>query len=491
MARPAIHELPLARAARDKFDAIRADLISRFTHDGGQSASMWSKVDGPDMPTLSGLPLLGNLVEFMTDRIALHERAAAAGPFVRMNLARLPIYVVTDSSIAHEVLSEKAEFFLKGFEVRRYMHPLLGEGLLTAEGTMHRNHRKLLAPAFAPKRIANYGTTMVSETATQLDKWQDGARIDVADHMMELALAIAGRTLFSADIRNEAEQVERGLTLAMRSLMAIMTSPLQLPYGVPLPRHNQMRKAIAMLDEVVYRLIAEGRRNGTDRGDVMSTLLMARDETDGTGLSDQQVRDEVMTLLLAGHETTANTLAWTMYELGRHPEIAARIEAEVDEVLGGRAVTVEDLPQLPYTLQVIDESMRLHPAVYVTSRAVAAPVEIAGKQFAAGGHFLINIRGIHHRPDYFPEPLVFNPDRMTVAAKKARPRGQFMPFGAGPRVCIGAHFALIEAHLALATMAQHVRLEAVSEAVVVPEPLVTLRPRGGLPMTVRRRRIAS
>ena len=491
MALTAINDLPLARAARTKFDAIRADLTSRFTHEGGPGANMWAKAEGPEMPTLPGLPLLGNLVDFMTDRLALHERAAAAGPFVQMNLGRLPIYVVTDANIAHEVLTEKADAFLKGFEVRRYMHPLLGEGLLTAEGTMHRNHRKLLAPAFAPKRIANYGTTMVNETAEQLEKWHDGARIDVAEQMMELALAIAGRTLFSADIRNEAAQVDRGLTLAMRSLMAIMTSPLQLPYGVPLPRHNQMRKAIAMLDEVVYRLIADGRRNGTDRGDVMSTLLMARDETDGTGLSDQQVRDEVMTLLLAGHETTANTLAWTMYELGRHPEIAARIEAEVDEVLGGRAPTVEDLPRLPYSLQVIDESMRLHPAVYVTSRAVGSPVEIAGKQFAAGSHFLINIRGIHHRADYFPEPLVFNPDRMTVATKKARPRGQFMPFGAGPRVCIGAHFALMEAHLALVTMAQHVRLEPASNSVVVPEPLVTLRPRGGLPMIVRRRRSAS
>ena len=477
----------LPAAARRRLDSIRS-FVDRVRHPMGEGRpTRWSTLPGPDMTTLDGLPLLGNLLDFRNDRLALYARAAEAGPFVRFRLGRLPLYVITDAELVLDLLVDNADSTQKGRGVNLFMKPLMGEGLLSAEGATHRNPRKLLAPAFAPKRTAKYGETMVEETQIQVATWRDGDRIDVSEQMMQMTLAIAGKTLFSADIRNEAEQVDRGLTLAMRALVASLTSPLQLPYEVPLPRHQQMKKAVTLLDEIVYRLIADGRRNGTDRGDVMSILLLARDETDGTGLDDKQVRDEVMTLLLAGHETTANTLAWTMYELGRNPAITARLEAEIDGVLGGRPPTVEDLANLPYSLQVIEEAMRLHPPAYATAREAHRELELGGKKFPAHSIFIANILGIHHRPDYFPDPLVFNPDRMTVAAKKSRPRGQYLPFGAGPRVCIGSHFALMEAHLCLVTMAQQVRLVPVSDAVVQAEPLITLRPRGGIPMRVRRR----
>jgi len=442
----------------------------------------------PAVPTIPGrLPLLGNMLQFRKDRLALHEQAARIGPMARMWLGPIPIHVATDANLAHAILVEHADAFKKARGMSVFLKPLLGDGLLSADGELHRRHRKLLAPAFAPKRIMAYGEPMVAETERQVASWQDGAQIDVAHEMMQLTLAIAGRTLFSADIRGDAAAVDHGLTMAMRSLVANITSWARLPYPFPLPRHLRMKRAIGILDEVVYRLIAEGRARGTDRGDVMSILLLARDEEDGTGLTDRQVRDEVMTLLLAGHETTANTLAWTWYELGRNPEVARRIEAEVAEVVGPRAPTVEDLPKLPLTQQAVDEAMRLHPAAYVTAREAVRDVTIDGLTYPAGSTILVNIRGIHHRPDYFPDPLAFKPERMAIAEKKARPRGRYLPFGAGPRVCIGSHFALIEAQLALATMVQHVRLEPVSTAPIEPEPLVTLRPRGGVPMVVRRR----
>jgi cytochrome P450 len=363
------------------------------------------------------------------------------------------------------------------------MEPLLGNGLLTAEFDVHKRHRKLLAPAFAPKRTATYGDVMVAETLAQIRTWKPGTRIDLAEEMMEMTLAIAGKTLFGADVRGDARVVAEALEMAMRAQLANLTSPIQLGYKWPLPRHRRMRKAVAMLDEIVYRMIADGRRLGTDRGDVLSMLLLARDEQDGTGFTDKQVRDEVMTLLLAGHETTANALTWAWYELGRNPAALARVEQEIADVLGDRTITVDDLPRMPWTLATIEEAMRLHPPAYMTGRQTLGEVSIGGHTIPENSTILIYIRGIHRRGDYFPSPLAFKPERMLPDAKKARPRHHYLPFGAGPRVCIGAHFALMEAQLCLATMVQRAKLRPLATH-VIPEPLVTLRPKGGLPTDV-------
>jgi cytochrome P450 len=442
----------------------------------------------PLVPEVPGrLPLVGNMLEFRRDRLALQDHAARTGPLARMWLGPVAVDVCTDADLAHAILVDQADAFKKARGMSVFLKPLLGDGLLSAEGALHKRHRKLLAPAFAPKRIAAYGATMVDETARQIATWRDRQTIDLAAELMQMTLAIAGTTLFSADVRGDVATVDRGLTLAMHALVANLSSWVRLPYPWPLPRHLKMRHAIKMLDRVVYRMIAEGRARGTDQGDVMSILLLARDEDDGTGLTDRQVRDEVLTLLLAGHETTANALAWTWYELGRNPDVLRRVETEIADAIGGRTPTVDDLPRLGYTLQVIEEAMRLHPPAYTTAREAVRAVTIDGRTYPAGATILINIRGIHHRADYFPDPLAFRPDRMAVAEKKARPRGRYLPFGAGPRVCIGSHFALIEAQLVLATMIQRVELEPAWTGTIEPEPLVTLRPKGGVPMRVRLR----
>ncbi len=434
-----------------------------------------------DIPLVPGLPLVGNLFKFRRDRLGLQDDAARTGPIARLQLANIPVYVITDADLAHEVLVEQADAFHKSAGIQ-FMRPMLGDGLLLAEGEPHRRHRKLLAPAFAPKRLAAYGEIMVGETRRQLERWRTGQRIDLATEMMELTLAIAGKTMFGADVRSDAITVARGVELAMRSQVDSLRSPVRLGYAWPLPRHLRMRRAVAMLDDVVFRLIREGRARGTDRGDVLSILLLARDDEDGTGLTDQQIRDEVMTLLLAGHETTANALTWTWYELGRHPDVLARLADEV----GSREITTEALPEMPWNLAVIEEAMRLHPPVYATGREAVRDLVIGGYALPAGSTVAVNIRGIHRRADYYPAPEAFMPERMLGDAKKARPRHHYLPFGAGPRVCIGAHFALLEAQLALAAMVQRVRVKPLA-ARVEPEPMVTLRPRGGMPAVVELR----
>ncbi len=439
-------------------------------------------VDG--IPAVPGLPVLGNLLAFRRDRLAVQDAAARLGPIARITLAHIPLYVVSSSELAHQVLVEQAASFHKSAGMA-LLRPLLGDGLLSAEGETHKRHRKLLAPAFAPRRLSSYGEVMIGETREQLARWSPGDRVDLASEMMEMTLAIAGRTLFGVDVRRDASTVAHALDLAMRSVVEGTSSPLQLGYHWPLPRHLRMKRAVKLLDDVVYRLIADGRKRGIDRGDVLSVLLLARDEDDGTALTDREVRDEVMTLLLAGHETTANTLTWTWYELGRNPDVLARLQAEVHAVAGTRPITTADLPELPWTAAVIDESMRLHPPAYMVGREAVRDVELGGYLLPQGSIIDVYIRGIHRRADYYPEPLAFRPERMLADAKKARPRHHYLPFGAGPRVCIGAHFALMEAQLALATMVQLARIRPLN-TFVAPEPLVTLRPRGGMPAIVER-----
>ncbi|HEY3802710.1 MAG TPA: cytochrome P450 [Kofleriaceae bacterium] len=439
------------------------------------------------IPTVRGsLPLLGNLFQFWSDRLGLQDLAARTGPIARVQLANIPVYIVTDADLAHDVLVAQAGSMLKSAGLQ-FLKPLLGDGLLTAEGDTHRRHRKLLAPAFAPKRLAPYGEVMVDETLQQTQSWRDAQQVDLSAEMMKMTLAIAGKTMFGADVRKDAETVAHGLDLAMESHEESLQSPIRLGYEWPLPRHLKMRRASKMLDQVVYRLIAEGRARGTDKGDVLSILLLARDDEDGTGLTDAQVRDEVMTLLLAGHETTANALTWTWYELARNPGVLATLSDEIDK-LGGKRITLDDLPALPYNLAVVEETMRMHPPAYMTGRETSRELTIGGHVMPKGTVIAVNIRGIHRRADYYPDPDAFRPERMLADAKKQRPRERYLPFGAGPRVCIGAHFALLEAQLALATMVQQVRLELVSPAKVVQyDPQVTLRPKGGMPMIVRRR----
>jgi len=445
-------------------------------------------VTGPaTIPDLRGLPVLGSMLLFRSDLLGLLSRMAALGPVARFHLGPVPVHVLTDGALAQAALVDHADAFRKSRELSVFLRPLLGDGLLTSEGMLHRRQRKLLAPAFAHKRIASYAAVMADESAATARSWRDGAVIDVAATMMEMTLSIVGQALFSADVRGDSAVVASALTEAMEAMLASMTSLVQLPESWPLPRHLRMRRAVTALDTVVFRLIAEHRRAEEDRGDVLSALIAACDDEDGSTMTDRQIRDEVMTLVLAGHETTANALAWALYALSRHPAARERVEAEADS-LGGRAPTVDDLPRLTYTAMVIEEAMRLWPPAFVLGRTAIRDVTLGGYRFPAGAAIFVNTWGMHRHPDLYEQPEEFRPERFTADAKKVRGKGTYLPFGAGPRICIGNHFALMEAQLALTAIAAAVRLDAISDKPVEAEPLMTLRPRGGLPMKVTRRR---
>ena len=429
--------------------------------------------------TAPGLPLVGNLIQIQRDRLGLHLRCVMSADVTRLRIAWRTGWVVGTAPLAHQVLVEDADAFVKAPGLAQVGRPLLGRGLLTADGDDHRRQRKLMAPAFAPKRMQAYADVMAARAAIAADRVHAGATIDLAEAMMALTLDIVGRTLFDVDLAGEARAVADALTDAMEYIITSITSPL--PYTWPLPRNRRMRTAIAQLDDIVLRIIADRRARHVDRGDVLSILLEARDD-DGRGLGDRELRDEIMTLMLAGHETTANLLAWTWIALDREPGVRARLEAELDEALAGRAPTYADLPRLPYTLAVLEESLRLYPPAYVVAREARRALRVGVATVEPGHIVLVPIRAIQRRPDYWPDPERFDPTRFLDgqgAAAHARRPG-YLPFGAGPRVCIGNAFALTEAQLILATWAQRLRFRLIDRGPITPEPLVTLRPRGGV-----------
>jgi cytochrome P450 len=431
---------------------------------------------------LRGLPVLGKLLDFRRDRLGLHRQCAELGELVRVPMLHRTVWCVTSPELVHALLVEQEAAFVKAPGLNVYGRFLLGNGLLTSEREVNRARRRQLAPAFTPRRIAGYAAPMAALAERAAARLRPGQGVDVAEEMMRLTLAIVGKVLFDADIEGEAAVVGEALTEAMEFMIDSLTLPLPLAW--PLPRNRRVRTAAARLDDIVYRIIAERRASPGDRGDVLSTLLEAQDDA-GAGLTDRDVRDEIMTLMLAGHETTANALAWTWYLLAQHPEVYDRVQAEADAALAGRTPGAADLPRLPYTLAVLEEAMRLYPPAYAIARQAERDVTAGGATIRAGEIVLVSIRQLHRRGDLWPEPLAFRPERFTDdAARRARPRYAYMPFGAGPRVCIGNHFALTEAQLVLATFAQRWRLRLAQRPDVVEEPLVTLRPRGGIHVEV-------
>ena len=440
------------------------------------------------IPMVPGLPVVGSLLAMRKDRVGFMLGVIREyGDIAQMRISTRPVVVIGSAELAGEVLVEKDESFVKAPGLRIFGRPLFGNGLLTSEHGFHKRQRRMMSPMFMHKRIAGFAQVMAERAEERQASWKDGETIDLSAEMMRMTLEVVGKTLFGAEVGSEAEEIGHALTVCMESIIGQLNSLLPMPPQLPTPSNLRFRKSIARLDETIYRLIRERRASGQDRGDLLSMLLTAQDEDDGSVMDDKQVRDELMTIFLAGHETTANALAWTHYLLGQHPHVYHRLQREVDEVLAGRTPTLEDMPRLPYTLQVFKESMRLYPPAYVMGRTAERDVRIGGHDIKAGSIVVISILGIHHREKYFPDPERFDPTRFTPEREKALPRHAFMPFGAGPRICIGNHFALMEGQLMLAAITQRARLELPPGFRVEPEPLITLRPKGGIPMRVRRR----
>jgi cytochrome P450 len=388
------------------------------------------------------------------------------------------------------ILRRNHQNYRKGIAHDRF-RSMLGEGLLTSGGNLWLRQRRLMQPAFHRQRLVSFTTTMTNATAAMLERWQSraehGEAFDVSVEMTRLTLHIVGQTLFTTDISgDEAAVVRTALSTALDHINYGL-SHIALPESFPTPRNLRYRKALRLLDEVVYDIIRERRPGGEDTGDLLSMLLLARDEETGEGMSDQQVHDEVLTLILAGHETTANALTWTWYLLSQYPQVEDKLHAELATVLGGRMPTAGDLPRLTYTKMVLEEALRLYPPAWGISRRALAADELKGYSIPAGAEVAVVQYVTHRHPDFWERPEVFDPERFTPARAKGRPNFAYFPFGGGPRLCIGNTFALTEAQVILAMVAQTYTLRLVPDQNIVPEPVVTLRPRSPLQMIAQTR----
>lgn len=434
-----------------------------------------------------GRRLLGSLGDFHRDQLGFYVSCAQYGDVVPVRFGPRRVLLLYHPDAIEEVLVTRSRDFVKSPGVR-VMRLLLGDGLLLSEGDFWLRQRRLVQPAFHRQRVAAYGEVMTAYATRRLADWKEGDVLDVHDEMMSLTQAIVAKTLFDAEVSDEAHEVGTASHVLMQYFGARLGSLLSLlPSWVPTPATVRARRAVRRLDRVVYRMIASRRRNAEDRGDLLSILLQAQDADDGTGMTDRQVRDEVMTLFMAGHETTAVALSWTWYLLAQHPEVDGRLAEELRTVVGARAPTAADLPRLPYTEMVVTEAMRLYPPAYGIGREAAKSTEVAGHPLAAGVIVILPTWVVQRDPRWFEEPEAFRPERWQGDRARRLPRYAYFPFGGGPRQCIGNGFAMMEACLLLAAIAQRFRLTLVPGQRVTPTPYVTLRPEPGIRMLLARR----
>ncbi|WP_263408782.1 cytochrome P450 [Terriglobus tenax] len=396
------------------------------------------------------------------------------------------IVFLNHPDFVQEVLVTQYSSFIRERTLRR-MKILLGEGLLTSNEPRHMQQRRIVAPAFHRQRIAAYADEIVCSAAAMAEGWEPGGIVDIGASMMQLSLTIVARTLFASEVTDDVRAIndETNAIMGLYNLLVLLPK-LESYLDWPLPGITRFRKARAHLDSVVYRIIGERRANPVDRQDLLSMLLLSRDE-DGNVLSDEQVRDEVLTIFLAGYETTANALTWTWYLLSQNPDAREQMHAELDHVLGGRLPTLADYPNLPYTQQVFAESMRLYPPAWAMGRQAAVDVELGPYRFPAGTHVFFSQWMIQRNPEFYPDPLRFDPARHTEAAKAGRPKFAYFPFGGGARQCIGESFAWMEGILSLATMAQRWRLDVLPGQKIDVQEKITLRPRYPIMMRINAR----
>ncbi len=430
--------------------------------------------------------IIGNFPMGSGDPLGLFTRwSREFGDIFHYRVLNRHIYFLNHPDLIKDVLVTYHQNFIKG-EAVRFNRRIFGDGLVANEGASWAQQRRIIQPAFHRESIQSYANTMVAYTERMLEAWHDGETHDIHQDMMRLTLEIVAMALFSVEIASDGDRV----SLALNTLMELtsgarMLLPARLRL-VPTPGNVRYIRAIRQLDEIVYGLIRQ--RQATDRTyeDLLATLLQARYE-DGGSMPNRQLRDEVMTLLLTGHETTAVSLSWTWYLLSQHPEVEQKLWSELQRVLNGRSPRMSDLPGLPYLERVIKESIRLYPPVWALVRNPAKECEIGGYRIPTGTTILMSQWVMHRDPRYYDEPERFNPDRWLDARSREAPKFAYFPFGGGPRTCIGASFATTEAALVLATIAQKYQVRVVPDWPIETIPTITLRPRYGIKVTVTRR----
>lgn len=477
-----------------------------------------------DIPMLDGgSALTGHFRHLRGDRLALMRQIAdQRHDMVRIRFPAQTVVAANGTRALYDVLVGQAKSFEKSPVLRTALYPLAGDGLFTSEGQLWRRQRKLMSPMFRLRALHGYADAMATCAERAAIGWGDGEQIDASREATRIAMSVAGKTLFDADTFSDADELGAALTTALhwvndqistptlifqaRLKTALMKASHHVPADIekwmnkasdallhpilwPGKRTDELNVALAVLETRVERMIADRRSADEPPKDLLTELLQTRDEDDGTAMSNKQVRDEILTLFIAGHETTASGLAWALYLLARHPEAYARAQREVD-ALPGPGVGLDDLQALPYCLAVFKESLRMYAPIYLFGRQAIDPVVVDGYELPRGTIVLISPYSVHYREDLWPEPDRFDPERFTAEAEQARPREAYLPFSGGPRTCIGNHFALMEGPIVLATLLRHVSFELATDRDVVPEASATLRPKGGIPMRVHGRKPA-
>lgn len=447
------------------------------------------RMAGPSTPPgPTPLELLRSLPAIQSNPLNYLQRAARQyGDFVRFQAGPVTAVLLNDPEAIRHVLQDNHRNYTKDTVQYNALSAVTGRGLLTSDGEFWFRQRRMIQPGFNRQHIHNFGPAITAAVARMLERWQPWAQndavVDLDAEMMRTTLEIVGQALFSLDLSQEAQALTRAVITCLDHIM-YGARHVSLPDSIPTPRNLRFKRALAELDRAVYDII-EGRRGSPPRGDLLDLLMSHLDEPGENAMTLQQVRDEIITLLIAGHETVASALTWAGYLVATHPVVEARLRSELDEALGGRLPTLDDLPKLSYTRMVFDEALRMYPPAWLITRKAIEADEVPGGIIPAGALVIIGTSAIHHHPAYWPEPDTFDPQRFNPEKSAGRPRYTYIPFGGGPRLCIGNHFALMEAPLILAGIFQRYRLELIPGHKVEPDPLVTIRPRGGLPVRLR------
>lgn len=440
------------------------------------------------LPGPKGKFMVGNAVEFGKDPLGfMTECEKNYGEMIPLHFGNSPALFLTNPEYIEQLLKDRESFVTS--KRLKTLETLLGQGLLTSDGDTWFRQRRLAQPVFHQKRISGYGEVMVDYTEKMLASWQDGETRDIQAEMMRLTFNIVMKTLFSSDAtQEEASAVSKAMSVAAEWFLARLKSPIPvLPERFPSPANRRYRAAIRRMDENIYKIISQRRTGGEDPGDLLSMMMQARDEDDNSQMNDKQLRDAIATLIFAGHETSANTLAWSWMLLCQHPEVQIKLQQEIATVLGDRVPTMADLPALHYTNLVIKEAMRLYPVVWMLDFQTVTDCEMGGYHIPKDCSVFMSQWVMHRSDRYFEQPLVFNPSRWDGDFEKKLPRGVYLPFGDGPRTCIGRSFAMMESILLLATIAQKFEMTLVPGQSIIPQPTVTLQPSNGIKVVLKQR----
>ena len=440
---------------------------------------------------LNGTFLSGHLKDFQRNPLKFMQTLSNEyGPIVHFRLGPFQkVIQLSDPDLIREVLVTKQKNFIKSSDVQA-LRTLVGDGLLTSEKDIHMRQRRLIQPAFKKTHITAYAQDMIDVTENYISTWKNEMETDITNDMNNITLGIICKTMFSMDFKEGNELIGESVGMAMKLAIKRMRSIIPLPLWIPTKTNREYRRIAQELDKVLLDIIDTRRQEDIQMEDLLGILMRARDVDNGTGMTDKQLRDELMTIFLAGHETTANGLSWTLYLLSQNSEAEAKLHKEIDSVVGSERLRPEHFQMLKYTQNVIWESLRLFPPAYVVGRQVDETVEIGGYLLKKGEMVLISQYVMHRKPNYFENPDEFKPERFENNFLKTLPDYAYFPFGGGPRVCIGNHFSFMEMVLALACIAQRYRLRLITgHADVKPQPLITLRPKPGLRMIVEEREI--